>query len=95
MITSSLNDQFKLDTLFEEVKSSDDSLRYYYHGNEVEKAEFEQQKNQFINDYKEIKETQIQIIYWNTIDAQSKSEAISAMADALINSEQEFIDFNK
>lgn len=93
MITSSLNDQFKLDALFEEVKSSDDSIRYYCYGNEVGKAEFEQQKNQFKNDYKEIKETQIQIIYWDAIDAQSKSEAISAMADALINSEQEFIKY--
>lgn len=95
MITSQLNGQFKFDTLFEEVKSSDGNIRYYCYGNEVEKAEFEQQKNQFKNDYKEIKETQIQIIYWNVIDAQNKNDAISAMADALINSEQEFIDFNK
>jgi len=95
MITSSLNDQFKFDTLFEEVKSSDDNIRYYCYGNEVDKVEFEKQKNQFKNDYKEITETQIQIVYWDTIDAQNKNDAVSAMAEALVNSEQQFIDFNK
>lgn len=62
-ITSSLNNQFKFDTLFEEVKTSDDNSRYYCKGNEVEKTEFEKQKNQFKNDYKEIKETQVKIVY--------------------------------
>ena len=94
-IISSLNDQFKLDTLFEEVKSSDDNSRYYFDGNEVDKAEFEKQKNKFKNDYKEITETQVKIIYWEDIDTTTESGAISAMADALVNSEQQFIDFNK
>lgn len=94
-ITSSLNNQYKFDTLFEEVKSSDDNVRYYCDGNGVEKTEFDNQKNQFKNDYKEITETQIKIVYWKNIDAETKSEAISAMADALVNSEQQFIDFNK
>lgn len=93
-ITSLLNDQFKFETLFKKVESSDDNTKYYCYGNEVDKSEFEQQKNQFKNDYKEIKDTQLQIIYWNTIDAQSRNEAISDIADALINSEQEFINFN-
>lgn len=95
MITSLLNNQFKLDTLFEEVKTSDDDSRYYCDGNEVEKAEFEKQKNQFKNDYKEITETQVKIIYWKDIDTTTESSAISAMTDALVNSEQQFIDFNK
>lgn len=95
MITSTLTDQFKFDVLFEEVTSTEDDNRYYCDGSEVDKAEFEKQKNQFENDYKEIAATQIKIVYWDTIDTGTKSSAISAMADALVNSEQQFVDFNK
>ena len=97
-ITSKLTENLKYSVLFEEVKTSDDGNRYYCYGNEVEKevekAEFEKQKNQFKNDYKEIPETQIKIIYWKNIDTTTKSGAISAMADALVNSEQQFIRFD-
>lgn len=93
-ITSSLNDQLKFDTLFEEVKTSEDNIRYYCKDTEVEKAEFEKQKDRFKNDYKEITETQIKIVYWEDIDTTTKSGTISAMADALVNSEQQFIRFD-
>lgn len=92
-ITSSLNDQFELDALFKELESSDDDIRYYYDGNEVDKAEFDDLKAQFKSDYKEIKETQIKIVYWEDIDTSTEEGAIFAMADALVNSEQQFIDF--
>ena len=90
-----MSEEFKFDTFFEEVIVEGADNRYYCNGNEVEKAEFEQQKNQFKNDYKEITETQIKIVYWKDIDTTTESGAISAMADALVNSEQQFIDFNK
>ena len=95
MITSKLTEDFKFDTLFEEVKTSDDDSRYYFDGNEVDKAEFEKQKEQFKNDYKAVTETQLKIIYWDSIEFETKSEAISKMADKLVNSDQQFIDFNK
>ena len=94
-ITSKLTEDFKFDTLFEEVKTSDNDSRYYFTGNEVDKAEFEKQRDQFKTDYKEITETQLEIIYWDSIEFETKSEAISEMADKLVNSEQKFIDFNK
>ena len=94
-ITSKLTEDFKFDTLFEEVKTSDDDSKYYFDGNEVDKAEFEKQKEQFKNDYKAVTETQLKIIYWDSIEFETKSEAISKMADKLVNSEQKFIDFNK
>ena len=93
-ITSSLNDQFKLDTLFEEVKSSDDNSRYYCGGNEVDKAKFEKQKEQFKDAYQALTETQLKIIYWDSIEFETKSEAIFKMADKLVNSEQQFIRFD-
>ena len=95
LITSKLTEDFKFDSIFEEVKTSDDNSRYYFGGNEVDKAKFENQKEQFRDDYIAVAETQIKIVYWKNIDAETKSEAISAMADALVNSEQQFIDFNK
>ena len=94
-ITSKLTEDFKFDTLFEEVKTSDDDSKYYFDGNEVDKAEFEKQKELFKNDYKAVTETQLKIIYWDSIEFETKSEAISKMADKLVNSEQKFIDFSK
>ena len=94
-ITSKLTEDFKFDTLFEEVKTSDNDSQYYFDGNEVDKAEFEKQKELFKNDYKAVTETQLKIIYWDSIEFETKSEAISKMADKLVNSEQKFIDFNK
>ena len=94
-VISTLNDQFKLDTVFVKGEDVEGNISYYCGGNEVDKTEFEKQKNQFENDYKEITETQIKVVLWDSIDADNKSEAISMMADALINSEQQFIKFDK
>ena len=93
--TSKLTEDFKFDTILEEVKTSDDDSRYYCGGGEVNKAEFEQQKEQFQNDYKAVTETQMKIIYWDNIEAKTKTEAISEMAEKLVNADQQFIDFHK
>ncbi len=94
LITSKLTEDFKFDTIFEEVKTSNDDSKYYFDGNEVKKAEFEKQKEQFKNDYKAVTETKLKIIYWDSIEFETKSEAISKMADKLVNSEQQFIRFD-
>jgi hypothetical protein len=60
---------------------------------EKEQAEFEKQKAQLKN--YEISETQMKIIYWEDIGTETESAAISAMADALVGSEQQFIDHKK
>ena len=93
-ITSKLTADFKYDVLFEEVKAYDGSSRYYCGGNEVDKAEFEKQKEHFKDDYKALTETQLKIVYWDSIEFETKSEAISKMADKLVNSEQQFIRFD-
>ena len=95
MMTSQLTEDFKFDTIFEEVIASDESRSYYCTGSQVDKAEFEKQKEQFKNDYKEITETQLKIIYWDSLEFETKSEAFSKMADALINSDQQFIQFDR
>ena len=95
MMTSQLTEDFRYDVLFEEVIASDESRSYYCTGSQVDKAEFENQKEQFKTDYKEITETQLKIIYWDSLEFETKSEAFSKMADALINSSQQFIQFDR
>ena len=94
LITSKLTDNFKFNSIFEEAKITDDDIRYYYDDTEVSKADFEKQKAQFKNDYKAITETQLKIIYWDSIEAKTKNEAIFEMANKLVNSEQQFIRFD-
>ena len=95
MMTSQLTEDFKFDVLFEEVIASDESRSYYCTGSQVDKAEFENQKEQFKNNYKAITETQLRIIFWDSLEFETKSEAFSKMADALINSDQQFIQFDR
>ena len=43
-------------------------------------------------DYKKIESTQLKLIKWNSLSADSRDGLIEQMADALINSPQEFLD---
>ena len=100
LITSKLSEDFKFDSILEEVKIMDGDSRYYCGRNEVDKAEFEKQKEQFLNNYKAVTQTQLKIIHWDTIapngkgEPKTKAEVISEMADKLVNSEQQFIRFD-
>ena len=63
--------------------------------------EYEKQIEQFENDYEEIKQTQVQCIDWQSFFEDAKGGSLSqresylALAEALICSNQQFIDFNK
>ena len=94
-LTSALTGQFQFDVLFEKVSSSrDNSSRYYCKGEEVTQIEFETQLVRFEQIYVEIPETQIRIIHWDDLDTSDKDTALAAMADALIGSEQQFVNYN-
>ncbi len=89
-------------------ESSGDSNYYEYQGQAVEKAEFEAMYQQFLLDYKKIDSTQIQMIRWSDIGEVEKrrpetkssapvytrEEIAEKMADALINSSQQFIKYD-
>ena len=87
-----LNDELVYDCMFEVVISNGNN-RYICGEDEVDKTEYEKQVDQFRSGY--IEETQIKIVYWDSIDGKDENEMLSLMADALINSEQQFIDFKK
>ena len=93
MMSSVLNDQFKFNVVLDEVILADSNSIYYSDGKEITKAEYEEQINEFVG--RCIPETEMKIIHWDSLAAENESQAISLMADALINSEQQFIDFNK
>ena len=70
----------------------DDDIDFYsYKNQEVEKSEYEDHYQQFLKDYKKIEETQIQLIKWSQLESDSDDGIFEKMADALINSGQEFI----
>ncbi|MBQ3011954.1 MAG: hypothetical protein IJD74_00270 [Clostridia bacterium] len=77
---------------------SDSHVHYYYKDREVDKSEYEAHTN----DYKRIASTQIQLITHEIIgkdseintDPDARRDFAEKMADALINSSQEFIDYN-
>ena len=96
-VISVLNENFKFDAIFEKVSEDMVTKGYYFNRAEVSKTEFERQQSLFEAEYQEISSTRMKIIYWDDIEvnkSNNKNDAISLMADALINSEQEFIDFN-
>lgn len=94
-LTSKVTESLDLETIFRETQSSFEDTRYYCGVNEVRPAEYEKQQEQFYNEYTEIKETQIQLVYWSEIEADTESKALSQMAKALIDSDQQFIDYRK
>ena len=94
-LTSKITESLEFETLFSETMSSFENTRYYCGGNEVSLAEYEKQQAQFYDEYTEIKETQIQLVYWSTIEADTESKALAQMAKALIDSDQQFIDYRK
>lgn len=99
----SVNDEceFKLNMLFGTVASEGVVTDYYWGDRAVDQSEYEKQVEQFENDYEEIKQTQVQRIDWQSFFEDAKGGSLSqresylALAEALICSNQQFIDFNK
>ena len=81
---------------------------YSLGGENVNKTDYDKYLEQFSIDYKTIDETQIQLIKWSTlgklewkdfgykegVDPESKTALAEKMANALINSSQEFIEYD-
>ncbi|MBQ7365127.1 MAG: hypothetical protein IJW46_05975 [Clostridia bacterium] len=83
-----------VENIFAESASSEVG-HYEYRGTVLEKAQYEEYYQQFFKDCQPIEATQIQLIHWSSIEAETKSELIEAMAKTLILSTQEFLDTKK
>ena len=78
------------------AESASNEVKYYeYKGNVVEKSQYDEYYRIFWNEYNKIESTQIQLIKWSSIESENRNELVEKMADALINSSQEFIDNKK
>lgn len=94
---------------FKETIDNKTSIIYEYQGQPVEKDEYDEKYKQFLEEYKKIEETQIQLFEWSTfgklewkdfgykegVDPESRQKLAQQMADALISSSQQFIRYEK
>lgn len=71
-----------------------ESAVYYYQGKLVENREYIAQYKQFFRDHKLLSSTGIQLIQWESLEGENKAELDQSMADALLGSSQNFIDFS-
>ena len=82
------------ENLFAEALSNE-AEHYEYKGNIVDKSQYDEYYQTFLDEYKKIESTQIQLIKWSSIESENRNELVEKMADALINTSQDFIDNKK
>lgn len=104
---NSESDYLQVSPLFS-IGNEGDIITYKYMGQTVEKAEYDALYQQFLTDCVVIEETQLQLIKWESfgklewkdfgykegIDPESHRKLAKKMADALINSSQQFIKYD-
>ena len=82
------------ENLFAESVSNE--VGYYEHnGKIIEKSQYDEYYQTFLDEYKKIESTQIQLIKWSSIESENRNELVEKMADALIHTSQDFIDNKK
>ena len=82
------------ENLFAESVSNE--VEYYEHnGKIIEKSQYDEYYQTFLDEYKKIESTQIQLIKWSSIESENRNELVEKMADALIHTSQDFIDNKK
>ena len=83
-----------MENLFAESLSNEVE-HYEYKGNILEKSQYDEYYQYFLDEYSKIESTQIQLIKWSSIESENRNELVEKMADALISSSQEFINNKK
>ena len=96
-LLSNLNDleTKKLETkeLFGVGDSLNNPNQYFYMGERVEKSKYDEEYQKFLNDYTVFEETEITLAFWRDYDLSNKEQLVCDMADALVYSSQQFIDY--
>lgn len=87
-------EEFYLETerLFAKSVYDEEGLFYDVNGKQVDKNQYDDYCQKFLNEYNEIGETRMQLIRWSEVNDGDQLNIAEKMADALINSEQKFID---
>ena len=68
---------------------------YYYMGESVEKAKYDEEYQKFQKEYTVFASTGVKLAYWKHYDLTNREQLVLDMANALLHSEQDFIDYNK
>ena len=74
--------------------TNDREAVYYYMGELTDQAQYEALYTQFHQDHVEISSTRLQLVEWDTFDEPEREVLLQKMADALLNSSQQFLDFS-
>jgi len=66
---------------------------YYYMGESVDKSKFDEEYQTFRNNYEVIRTTEMQMVMWSEFDLSNQEKAAREMANALVNTSQQFIEY--
>lgn len=79
--------------LFGVGDSSNDPNQYFYMGEPVEKAKYDEEYQKFLNDYTVLAETEISLVFWKDYDLSNQKQLVRDIAEDLVYSSQTFIDY--
>ena len=80
--------------LFGVGDSSNDPNQYFYMGEPVEKAKYDEEYQKFLNDYTVFAKTEISLVFWKDYDLSDQKQLVRDIAEDLVYSSQTFIDYN-
>ena len=66
---------------------------YYYMGESVDKSKFDEEYQTFRDTYEVIRPTEMQMVMWSEFDLSNQEKAAREMANALVNTSQQFIEY--
>ena len=66
---------------------------YAYRGEEVTFLEYDTRYGQYSAEYYHISSTRMQLFYWDELSGSTRAELVESMAEALLHSSQNFLDF--
>jgi len=87
------NHDLESEELFGVGDTTNNPEQYYVKGEPVEKSKYDEEYQKFLNEYIAIDSTEIQLVEWSDFDLSNKEQLALGMADALLSSSQQFIDY--
>ncbi len=107
IISSGENSDFINSTnlFYKETTDNETNIMYEYQGQSVDKDEYDEKYQQFLEEYEKIEETQLQLFKWSAfgklewkdldgkegVDPESRQSLVNKMTFALLHSSQKFI----
>lgn len=89
------NNTLKLKNLFATAEKANSLGQgpYFVLGKHAEKAQYDEEYQCFLNDYQKVESTELQLIWWSSLVAETKEQLVSQMTNALLSTSQKFVDW--